>query len=146
MTDRPIAVISPDQAQRYANLGTLSCKIPSQLTNDACTVLELQLQPGQGSGMHFHKYEDEMLLVQAGSCTVGNAQHSWLLETGSWVVFPKYAEHFFQNTSNTACTLLITALPGGLDRYFADLDAAIQQQDAQAVVAVHVQYGITFVD
>jgi quercetin dioxygenase-like cupin family protein len=114
------------------------------MTANACTVLELRLAPGQGAGLHVHQYEEEIVFVQDGSCTVGHLDQSWELGTGSWVVFPKQTAHFFHNTSDSLCTLIITAIPGGLDRYFAALSAAIEQQDAQAVAAVNTHYGITF--
>jgi quercetin dioxygenase-like cupin family protein len=144
MAHRLIGVISPTDGQIYSGIGTLTCKIPSHMTAHACTVLELRLPAGQGAGLHVHQHEEEIVFVQDGSCTVGHMDQSWELGAGSWVVFPKQTAHFFHNTSDSVCTLIITAIPGGLDTYFAALSAAIEQQDARSIAAVNTQYGITF--
>ena len=104
MAQRPIHVLSPTDGQSYAGLGTLRCKIPSQMTADACTVLELRLAPGQGSGLHVHLHEEEIVLVQEGRCTVGQRGQRWELEAGSWVVFPRQTPHFFHNDGDSVCT------------------------------------------
>ena len=68
------------------------------------------------------------------------------VEAGSWVVFPRQTPHFFQNSGESDCTLIITAIPGGLDGYFTALSAAIEERDGDAVAAVNSQFGITFLD
>jgi quercetin dioxygenase-like cupin family protein len=145
MANRPVSVVGPDQGHTYSGVGALTCKIPSDMTGNACTVLELRLQPGQGAGLHVHQREEEIIFVQRGTCTVGHADQTWELGAGSWAVFPRQTAHFFRNTGEGECTLIITAVPGGLDAYFAALSAAIDLQDAQAVAAVNTHYGITFI-
>lgn len=140
----PIAIIAPSQARAFPALGSLTCLVSSTATDDACTVLELTLAPGQGAGLHVHTREQEIVLVRTGTCTLGDAEHTWPLEAGGWAVFPAHTPHRFQNTGDQTCTLLITAIPGGLDRYFAALDAAVAQQDADAIAAINAEYGITF--
>lgn len=144
MTQRPITILNPSETHTYAALGNPKCLIPSALTAEAGCVLELRLEPGQGAGLHVHQNEDEMILVQTGICTFGNQEQSWPVEAGGWAVLPKQTAHFFRNTGNQACTLLITALPGGLDYYFAELNTAIEQQDNQAVAAVNEKFGVKF--
>jgi quercetin dioxygenase-like cupin family protein len=140
-----IQISHPAEGQSYPELGRLTCKIASTTTNNAFTVLELILAPGQGAGLHLHQHEDEMVVVQSGVCTVGNEEQSWLAEEGSVVVFPKQTTHFFRNDSPADCTLLITAVPGGLDHYFSAIAEAVKQPNpAEAVAAVNEQYGLTF--
>jgi quercetin dioxygenase-like cupin family protein len=146
MSTRSLKVIPPNEAQSYAGLPNLTCKIPSTLTNNAYTILELRLEPGQGAGLHFHQYEDEIVLVQQGKCTFGNTIQQWELAAGSMALFPKQAQHFFRNTGSEECILMITAIPGGLDQYFAVLSEAIVQQDTKAIGEINAQYGITFVE
>lgn len=142
MAEQPIATIARGAGQAYPGLGSLICKIPSDLTANACTVLELRLEPGQGAGLHRHTYEQELLFVHAGACTVGSAEQTWELTAGGWAVFPPGTAHFFRNNGEQACTLIITAVPGGLDRYFTALSAAVARQDAEAIAAVNTEYGI----
>jgi quercetin dioxygenase-like cupin family protein len=144
MTNRPITTLNPTEGHTYAALGNLTCKIPSALTAGACCVLELRLEPGQGAGLHVHQNEDEVILVQTGTCTFGNQEQNWPVEAGGWAVLPKQTPHFFRNTGAGPCTLLITALPGGLDQYFTELNTAIEQKDNQAVATVNEKFGVTF--
>jgi quercetin dioxygenase-like cupin family protein len=140
----PIARIAPSQVKAYPALGALTCQVSSAASDGACTVLELTLAPGQRAGLHVHTREQEIVWVRAGTCTVGDAEHTWPLEAGSWAIFPAHTPHRFQNTSDQPCSLLITAIPGGLDRYFAALDDAVARQDAEAIAAINADYGITF--
>jgi quercetin dioxygenase-like cupin family protein len=142
MPERALTIITASDGQPYANLGTLSCKVPSAATANAYAVLELRLQPGQGSGLHYHMYEEELVCVLSGACMVGNADTTWELSPGGIAVFPKQVPHFFRNISDTECVLMITAIPGGLDRYFTALDAAIAAGDRSAIIVVNEQYGI----
>lgn len=140
-----IQIVHPAEGQSYPELGRLKCKVASATTGNAFTVLELILAPGQGAGLHIHQREAEMVVVQSGVCTVGNKEQSWELETGGVVVFPKETAHFFRNDGPADCTLLITAVPGGLDHYFSAIATAVKQPNpAEAVAAVNEQFGLTF--
>jgi quercetin dioxygenase-like cupin family protein len=143
MVDGPIHVSTASDGEHYTALGALRCKIPSQLTGGAFTVLELVLEPGQGAGLHQHQHEDELLIVQGGSCTVGDRQRTWQLAAGGCAFFPRRAAHAFRNDGAEPCMLLITAVPGGLDHYFTALNTAVAAQDAAAIDAINTAYGIT---
>ncbi|MFD3163949.1 cupin domain-containing protein [Herpetosiphon sp. NSE202] len=117
----PIAVILPEQGTTL--IGDIRCKVSSAATNNQCTVLEVTLLAGQGAVLHQHAVEMEILLVQAGRCTVGDERNQWLLEVGGIAHFPQNTRHFFRNDHPETCVLLITAIPGGLDRFFEALAA-----------------------
>ncbi|KPL84908.1 cupin domain-containing protein [Herpetosiphon geysericola] len=117
----PISVVLPEEGTTL--IGDIRCKISSAATNNQCTVLEVTLLAGQGAVLHQHEVEMEILLVQAGRCTVGDERNKWLLEVGGIAHFPQNTRHFFRNDHPETCVLLITAIPGGLDRFFEALAA-----------------------
>jgi uncharacterized cupin superfamily protein len=144
MTERLVQVVRPEEGSLYPLVGGLVCKIPSSATGDSFTVLELQLQPGEGAPLHVHEREAEIVFIQAGACTVGQRAEEWSLTTGSWVMFPTRTAHFFRNNSTAPCTLLITAIPGGLDRYFAAINEALERDQPERIDGINTEFGITF--
>lgn len=142
MSDPQIHVVMPDVG--IDMLAGIRCKIASDATNNECTVLEVTLQAEQGAGLHVHQRESELVLVQSGTCTVGDAVQQWSLDVGGMAHFPKQTPHFFRNNGTEPCVLLITAMPGGLDRYFADVARAVQEHQPERITAINQQYKITF--
>lgn len=142
--DRPITVVAPGEGDVWPIGAGLTCKVPGALVGDAYSVVEFVLPPGGGAAPHVHRREDEILYVLGGECSVGYGDHVWLATVGTTVVLPRGAPHFFHNAGASNCTLLITAVPGGLDRYFAAISAAIARGEPEAIAAVNEAYGIEF--
>lgn len=144
MDDRTLLIATPQDGISYAGLSGLTCKVSSASTGDAFTVLELRLASGEGAPLHVHRHEDELVYVRDGVCTVAQQDREWSVPAGSLVVFPKHTIHAFRNTAGEPCTLLITAIPGGLDRYFAEVGEALLGQQPERIAAINERYGITF--
>jgi mannose-6-phosphate isomerase-like protein (cupin superfamily) len=144
MSELPVILSNPAEGEPFPGLGGLLCKIPASSTGDAFTLLELRLGPREGAPLHVHQREDEIIFVREGTCLVGQRDQEWTLQPGSSALFPKGTAHFFRNAGEHPCILLITAIPGGLDRYFAAISAALQQNQPETIPAINEQYGITF--
>jgi quercetin dioxygenase-like cupin family protein len=142
--EQPILVISPHEGDRWNVGGPITCKISSQQTGAAYTVLEFILNPGGGPPLHVHQREDELFYVVDGQCTVGTKEQSYPAPAGTIVRFPKGTPHFFRNEGSTPCTLLITAIPGGLDLYFAEIAAALAANQPETIPAINHKYKIDF--
>src|SRR5687768_15055466 len=128
------------------SLGIVTTKVSSEQTGDAYTILELTLQPGQGAPPHVHRREDEVFLVIEGTCEVGSPGATSLAQVGTVAVFPRGIEHLFRNPGDAPCRVMITAIPGGLDRYFEVL-AEIKAGDpdvAQKVNEINARFEIEF--
>lgn len=139
-----ILVISPNDGETWNVGGPITCKISSQQTAGAYTVLEFILNPQVGAPLHIHHREDEILYVVEGECTIGTKAQSQPAPAGTTVRFPKGTAHFFRNESSAPCRLLITAIPGGLDHYFAEMAAALAANQPEAIPAINHKYEIDF--
>ena len=143
--DESLLIAMPGEGQPFPGAGTIVCKVSSEATAGAFTVLELKLEPNQGPPLHSHEFEDEFVYVESGACAVGTRTQEWVLTAGSCVVFPKQMPHFFRNDGEHSCTLLITAVPGGLDRYFAAVSSAVLREQPEHIATINAQYGIQFI-
>jgi mannose-6-phosphate isomerase-like protein (cupin superfamily) len=126
----------------YTGVDGLTCKISSASTGNAFAVLELRLAAGEGAPLHVHRNEDELIYIREGRCVVAQQDREWDVGEGDLVVFPKHAIHAFRNVGPESCTLVITAIPGGLDRYFVDVSEVLRDQKPERVAEINERYGI----
>lgn len=126
--------------------GGVSCKVGSYLTDNRYTVLELVLSPGEGAPLHVHQREDEIMLIIEGELEVTHSNKIYHALPGSIIVLPKGQPHAFHNTGQTPNRVLITAVPGGLDRYFEEINALVASGQAtqEQFDEVNARYEIDF--
>jgi quercetin dioxygenase-like cupin family protein len=140
MNDR-ISVTRPGEGARVAGL---LVKVPSAETAGAYCVLELTLPPGGGAPNHLHRREDELMVVAEGTLTVSADGTDYEAPAGSVVRLPKTVAHAFRNGTDRPVRVVITAIPGGLDAYFAALGALGTGATAEQVADINRQYEIEF--
>lgn len=128
-----------------ANVAGLLVKVFSADTEGTYCVLELTLPSGGGAPQHVHYREDEIITVMEGTLTVTSADgKDHEAAVGSVVRLPKGARHAFRNVTDTPVRVLITAIPGGLDNYFAALGALSKEATQDDVAAINRQFEIEF--
>lgn len=142
--DTNALVIRPGQGEIWELGGTIVCTVAGSATNDAYSLLHITLQSGQGAPLHIHQREDEVFAILDGACTFGLGDDVVSAEAGTTVRLPKGLPHFFRNDGPHPMRALITVVPGGLDRYFADVTAAIAAGRVSDIDALNRQYGIAF--
>lgn len=142
-TDRKPLVSQPNEGE---DVGGVLCKVRAEQTDGAYSVLQLNLYPGQGAPRHVHYREDEILLVAAGACEVQYNGETHIVGTGGVIVLPKGIPHAFRNPGESLTQLIITAVPGGLEKFFEDMSrVASDDPDAPAKrAAIAQQYQIDF--
>jgi quercetin dioxygenase-like cupin family protein len=145
MAVRSLIIVQPSEGAAYPAIPNLTCKVSSEETGDAFTVLEFRIGPEGGAGLHTHIHEDEIVFVKEGECVLGTADEEWTAPVGTVVVFPKGTTHRFHNRGPEACVLLITAVPGGLDRYFQDVSDAIEAEQPGRLDEINTAHGIEFI-
>ncbi|MDX1378784.1 MAG: cupin domain-containing protein [Anaerolineales bacterium] len=139
-----IRVVPPAEGQSWDLGSRITCKVTSESTSGEYTVLEVLLETGQGSPLHVHRRETETIYVAEGECVVGDGGQDWTVEAGSLIVFEKDTPHFFRNDGEAGTKLIITAVPGGLDRYFEEVSAALQAEKPEEIETINRKYEIDF--
>lgn len=105
-------------------------------TYGALIVMQSQIQ--DGPPLHVHQHEDESLHILDGTLTVRCGGDTFLAGPGSFVFLPRNLPHTF--SAQRPATVLLIAVPGGLDEYFRDLHHAGSQRE---IAQVQESYGIT---
>jgi quercetin dioxygenase-like cupin family protein len=89
-------------------------------TGGALSALEQCVPQGAGSPLHTVR-EDKVLLVLEGDLVVQLGNERLQLGAGDGVTIPGGAPHRFFNERATTARLLVLILPGGHERYLAEL-------------------------
>lgn len=78
-----------------------------------------------GAPVHTHRNEDEYSLVLDGTIGVEMAGEAFEATAGSVVIKPRGIPHAFWNPTDEPARLLEVIVPGGFERYFAELGEII---------------------
>lgn len=105
-------------------------KLDAAATDGAFTILELHLEPGARSGEHRHTAELEAFVVLEGRLEITAAGAAWELAVGDAVTLPRDLLHTFANAGDGPMRALIVTAPAGLERFFRDLAAGTDPDDA----------------
>jgi mannose-6-phosphate isomerase-like protein (cupin superfamily) len=101
-------------------------KIASADTNDAFAVVEDVTPPNGGPPLHIHYEQDEWWYVLEGEFLFEVDGEQIRVGAGATVFAPKGSRHAFQNVGGTPGRTIVTVVPGGLDRFFEEVDATVQ--------------------
>lgn len=143
---QPIAV-QPGSGRVLKNLG-VTHKLTSQQTGGAYYLCEAVFGPERGSPMHIHHYEDEVITVLEGALDVRLHRETIHVPVGGTVHLPKTFPHALQNPLKTPMKLLVYAIPGGLEGYFDEVDAALESGsfDQETHARISARYGLEWLE
>lgn len=143
---QPIAV-QPGSGRALKNLG-VTHKLTSQQTGGAYYLCEAVFGPERGSPMHIHRYENEVITVLEGALEVRLDGETIHVPVGGTVHLPKTFPHALQNPLKTPMKLLVYAIPGGLEGYFDEVDAALESGsfDQETHAKISARYGLEWLE
>ena len=123
-------------------------KLTSEQTGGAYYVCEAVFGPGSGSPFHIHHFEDEVIHVLEGAIDIRLDNEKLHAPAGGIIHLPKKIPHALQNAFNTPLRIMVHAIPGGLEKYFDDVDAALQNNTFSAEVhtAISKKYGLEWLE
>ena len=143
---QPVAIL-PEGGRALQFLG-VTHKLTSDQTGGAFYVCEAIFGPESGSPLHIHHYEDEVVHVLEGEIEIRLDKAKLRAPAGGIVHLPKKIPHALQNPLKTPLRILVHAIPGGLENYFDEVDAVLQ--DGSFNVEVHTQiskkYGLEWLE
>jgi mannose-6-phosphate isomerase-like protein (cupin superfamily) len=143
---QPVAIL-PDAGRTLQFLG-VTHKLTSEQTGGAFYVCEAVFGPESGSPLHIHHYEDEVIQVLEGAIDIRLDNETLHAPVGGIVHLPKKIPHALQNPLNTPLRIRVHAIPGGLEHYFNDVEAALA--DGSFTAEIHAQisrkYGLEWLE
>ncbi len=143
-----VIVVPPGGGDAWNVLGTgMSCKISSEQTGGVYAVVESQVPPQAGPPTHIHHNEDEVFYVLEGEFEIRCGDETFVAREGATAVLPKDVPHTFRNIGEGEGKLLTTIIPGGFERFFAEVSEKIQAmpQDIEKLMAIAGKYNVEFV-
>jgi mannose-6-phosphate isomerase-like protein (cupin superfamily) len=143
---QPVAML-PGAGRTLKFLGVIH-KLTSEQTGGAFYLCEAVFGPDSGSPLHIHHYEDEVIHVLEGAIDIRLDNNKLHVPAGGVVHLPKKIPHALQNPLKAPLKILVYAIPGGLENYFDEVDAALQ--NASFNVEVHTKisakYGLEWLE
>ncbi len=106
--------------------GDRGLKASRHSTGGAASIFETSI--GAGPPLHVHDREDECFYVLAGELSVRCGGDAFDAAAGSFVFLPRGRPHQFWAAGRPARLLLI-AVPGGIENYFAEINAAASDDE-----------------
>lgn len=143
---RPIAVL-PESGRLLKNLG-VTHKLTSAQTGGSYYLCEALFGPERGSPMHIHHYEDEVITVLEGALDIRLDGDTLHVPAGGTVHLPRNFPHALQNPLKTPLKIMVYAIPGGLENYFDEVDAAIENGtfDQETHTRISAKYGLEWLE
>ena len=91
----------------------------TQATTGAFDQFELTAQPNHaGAPLHVHAAVEECFYVLAGAFRFAVASSEVIAGPGSFLFVPRGTAHTWTNAAQTASTMLLTFVPGGMKLFF----------------------------
>ena len=141
-TLQPI-VIQPSEKQVLNIMGTRQMQLlTSAQTAGTINIVEQIDEPGAGIPMHVHTLEDEIFHVIDGEIEVVAGGERHVLGAGATAYGPRGIPHSWKALRKSH--ILITIVPGGMDRMFHELAALPPGTRMGTVMEICGRYGITF--
>lgn len=143
---QPVA-IPPDGGRVLKFLG-VTHKVTSEQSGGAFYICEAVFGPENGSPFHIHHFEDEIIHVLEGAIDIRLDNEKLYAPAGGIVHLPKKIPHALHNPLKTPLRIMVHAIPGGLEHYFDDVDAALQSGSFNAEVHTQIskKYGLEWLE
>ena len=143
---KPVAIRS--EAGRKLNFLGVTHKLTGEQTGGAFYVCEAVFGPESGSPLHIHHYEDEVIHVLEGAIDIRLDKEKLHAPAGGIVHLPKNIPHALQNPLKTPLRIMVSAIPGGLENYFDEVDAALQNGtlDNETHIKISTKYGLEWLE
>ena len=146
LLQQPVA-ISPGSGKILKFLG-VTHKLTQPQTAGAFYLCEAVFAPESGSPLHIHHYEDEVIHVLEGEIDIRLDAKQLHAPAGGIIDLPKKIPHALRNPLKMPLRILVCAIPGGLEGYFDEVDAALQSGslDNETHSRISMKYGLEWLE
>ena len=98
----------------------ITCKVSGDQTQGAYAVVEEMSPPQGGPPLHLHRRTDEIFYILEGEYQVVCGNRTFNAPQGTVFVVPKSVPHSLRNISAAPGRMLVTLIPGGFEKFFAE--------------------------
>lgn len=146
LMQQPVAVQS-GSGHKLPNLGVTHLLTSAQ-TGGAYYLCEATFGAERGSPLHIHHHEDEVIYVLEGALDVRLDKETLHISAGGVVHLPKKFPHALYNPLQTPLRIMVHAIPGGLEGYFDEVEAALQNGslDEELHTTISAKYGLEWLE
>lgn len=143
---QPIAV-QAGEGTLLSSLG-VTHKLTGAETNGAYYLCEAIFAPESGSRLHIHHREDEVIHVLEGAIDIRHGDKTLHIAAGGTVHLPKGTPHALYNPLKTPLKIMVHTIPAGLEHYFDEVNAAIQNRtlDEETHTQISAKYGLEWLE
>jgi mannose-6-phosphate isomerase-like protein (cupin superfamily) len=143
---RPVAI--PPGSGRVLKFLGVTHKLTGAQTAGAFYLCEAVFAAESGSPLHIHHYEDEVIQVLEGAIEIRLDHEKLHAPVGGIVHLPKKIPHALQNPLKTPLRIIVCAIPGGLENYFEEVEAALQNDslDVETHIRISAKYGLEWLE
>jgi quercetin dioxygenase-like cupin family protein len=140
-------VVPPGSGKELKFLG-VTHKLTGAQTGGAFYLCEALFAPGSGSPLHIHHYEDEVIHVLEGAIEIRLDKGKLHAPKGGIVHLPRKIPHALTNPLQEPLRIMVYALPGGLEKYFDEVEAALQSEslDDETHQKISIKYGLEWLE
>ena len=117
----------------------IEVKLDAETSGGELTMFELRMPAGARSAAHVHTREQEVFFVIEGVLVLETEDGRTELAAGDTAVLPRDVRHSFAG-GDAGARFLIATTPGGLERFFREIDAGVAPGEAASAA------GLTFFD
>lgn len=126
MARRPAVVGAAEGTQYDWTNDHVLVKVTSDDSEGRVTLVQDRLKPGFQLPRHHHKVMTEIFYVLEGEVSFTFDKAPVIAAPGVTIVIPPFVSHAV--TSGKGARLLTVFIPGGFDRYLADIAALTQEE------------------
>jgi quercetin dioxygenase-like cupin family protein len=145
-SSQPIAI--PPGSGKVLKLIGVTHKLTSQQTGGGYYLFESEFDPESGNRLHVHTYEDEVVYVLQGAIQIRLGDGKLEASEGGVAHLPKGIPHALYNPLKTPLRILALAIPGGMERFFDELESSMQEgsMDDARHRKISRKYGIEWLE
>lgn len=143
---QPVSV-APDAGRLLKRMG-VTHKLTSEQTGGAYYLCEAIFAPESESPFHIHHHEDEVIYVLEGLIDIRLDHKKLQAPVGGIIHLPKNIPHAIYNSLKTPLKIMVYAIPGGLENYFDEVEAALEGGvlDDETFNKISTRYGIEWLE
>jgi quercetin dioxygenase-like cupin family protein len=138
-------VVEPGAGKTVHVLGAdIHIRVSSRDTDGAFTTFDAQIPPRQGPPLHRQQHDDESWYVVEGEFLFEVDGEEIYASAGATVFARRGTAHTFQNVGTKPGRILTTAVPGGIDLFFEEIDAVAPRgtaPDRAKLLPIFEKYG-----